>query len=202
VTGSLIAVALFFWTLFGGPVPYWLAGLIATATVILAFFFAGRNEHLERLRLAKLLKPKLRISSGSVPGEDRWRVRVHNLSGRTVRFSAKLVSITPGARRLPIPSYLQITGTPDPHRVGEVSANGDALVDVCMNIGQTIDFLSAESPATIVEVAKTEYEIRICAYPISPDDGGACLRSFFIKPERDGSLMLFDAGKADPPDPR
>ena len=88
VLGSVIAAGLFVWTLFGGPVPVWCAGLLLAITAILAVYLAGRHEHLERLKLADQLRPKLSIYSVPQKVGDRWRIRICNLAEVTIRFGA------------------------------------------------------------------------------------------------------------------
>jgi len=213
--GSVLAVGITVLGLFGVQIPYWVALAVFVGGIVLALLKAAKGEYDKRVELARRLRPKLSISSGTKKEEDRWRIRVCNLTGATVRFGASLEGINPPIDYR-VPARLQITGSPPPYRESDIPAEGEASVDVVQIQQQPlllsehlskgpaqasqppsalrIVMLSAEDPAGPVKIETKRYEITICVFPVQPSEGNAERRAFYIIPQPDGTVLLSDAG--------
>lgn len=198
LAGGLQEVA----SIFGAQIPSGLALVIFIGGFILALYAAAKVQYDKSVRLAKRLHPKLEICSGTQKIGGRIRIRVRNLSGSTVRFSVKLEQIDPCVI-YQIPCYLQITGTPDPHRESEIRGYGEVLVDVLeegiitampdQDWRSIIWFLSAEYPSSAIPIPRRRYDLLVCAFTLS-GDGIPAFRRFSVIIESDGTATLTDAG--------
>jgi hypothetical protein len=204
-SGKIAAVLVLFGLL--GPLgykvglesPYVIATLVALGAWIgCALYLAGREHYQGRLRLAEKLKPQLSIRRVAKKVGDRWRIVVQNVSERTVRFSARLESIDPMIENYQVPAFLQVTGTPPPHRQADIPGKGEALIDLCTERFdaqlQRMVFVSAEHPAGDILVPRTRYTVLVSAFPVPPDVGNPTERRFYLIPQPDGSMILSDAG--------
>jgi hypothetical protein len=169
-------------------------------TVVVGLVIAGYQLHSEtekeNKKLEEQLKPRLEICSGTWKFGDRWRIRVRNLSKGPVQFSIRLEHTEPHIE-YQVPALLQITGTPPPHRESIIPGDGEALVDVLIESffeTPSIGLLSAEHPSLAVPIPRVNYNILICAFPVSLG-GGTARHKFRITLQGQGTLTLSDAGE-------
>jgi hypothetical protein len=209
---SFLAGVLQMLTLFGVPIPSWVALVVFFAGIILALLAAAKSQYDKTVELAKRLRSKLSICSGVKWGGDRWRIKALNLSDATVRFGASLERILlPAGYQLDyqVPMRLQITGSPPPHRESDIPAKvgdnpGEAYVDVILvqmvltsdhpGLVPSIEILSAEYPPAAIPIPTVRCEVVISVFPISPSGGGAARGKFYIIPQPDGMVFLSNAG--------
>jgi hypothetical protein len=195
VTGSLLAAGLFFWSLFGGPMPFWLAWTIFVATVILAVYLPGRNEHGKRMDLEDRLRPKLKLIGIGPHSADHYRVTVHNLTERAVKFRARLIDTYPKLQGFPLPVDLEPTHSPG-GSVGEIGPHGNHGVDVYVDDGNPVNIflkLLGNPPCMLPIPKKSRMELQIIVYP-PLEDGDADRRWFYIVPQRDGTVVFSPNG--------
>jgi hypothetical protein len=191
-----ILAALRTWFGIPGDIPPW----IFWASAVTCFFIcAYRVWHKElqahrttRARLSAVLE----ICEGTKPSGDHHRIRVRNVSSRTVRFSAKLVSISQHVD-YPIPAFLQLDGTQPPHRENEIEGGGLAYVNVlvCPSDGRLALLIASFPVEAPVPIGMQECKMRIRVFPLSPQDGKGDDRCFRLKPQGDGRVMLIDMGR-------
>jgi hypothetical protein len=166
---------------------------MAVGTIVAAYY-AWYEQYDSVGQLRQRLIPKLEIACVPVQEADRYRVRVNNCSDTTVTFAARLEYIEPEIGH-GLPVHLQIT-----HHAGqqaEIPAHEGALVDVFVDngfVGKTIGFLFFGHPPAQVPAARQRYLIRICAYPVHPENGRPATRSFHIIPRSQDSCIFGDAG--------
>jgi hypothetical protein len=182
VTGSLFAVALFFWTSFGGPVPYWFAGLILASTLVLAVLMAGRNEHQERLALAEKLEPKLEILDDAEIDESqhRCRIRVKSLSDSPVRFGVELKEMLPPMPGAPLPFTLRITQEGN-EPIGYLPARQTRTIDVAGFSAHRDSLRFFGIGSSTAEVQINPYKITICCHS-SDKEGAVAEKKFIVVP--------------------
>jgi hypothetical protein len=171
---------------------FWIAG---TVGVVIAGFRVWMREDDGREQLAEQLRPHLEIETVPEVIDGHGRVRVRNRTRRTIRFAARLVSVTPNIG-YPLPVYLRHTHHPPQHEA-EIQADGTALVDVFVDMG--LDWLGllvmGNPPDPPHQVARNQkYEICVAAFPTTPHEGPAAYRRFYIRGEMGGPLMFSDAG--------
>jgi hypothetical protein len=203
LTGGLLLAIHFIWDSFFPPVPIWGKACIAVVGPIIAAYYVWREQYDRAGQLRQRLIPKLEIACVPVHDGACYRVRVKNCSDTTVMFAARLEYIEPVIDHA-LPVHLQIT-----HQAGQqaaIPAHESALVDVFVDnpflmldqenvfVGETIGFLFFGHPPAQVDVARQRYLIRICAYPVQPENGKAAIRSFHIIPRFQDSCIFGDAG--------
>ncbi len=184
-------------------VPLWVAGLVFAITIIVAIYRAGMGEHLERLKLADRLKPKLEIPGIGEISNGHYRIRVRNLTGSKVLFRAKLLESTPKLINYPLPVNLQPTHGLKDDDEGEVAPYKEQSVDIFVDDGvhPTIGLKLRGNPPCLYPVPRNERrELLICVYPVS-EEGGAALRWFYIVPQPNGSVILTADGTVKPMSP-
>jgi hypothetical protein len=183
--------------------------LVLLVTLLVAVYLAARAEHRQRLDLEQKLKPVLEIC-GCVPKAtgSHQRIRVHNKSATTVRFSAKLISIEPHPpHHDQIPIFLQIDSSHPPYTEANIEGNGDALVNILVLLGEdaekrpTYGLVTASHLVTVhpigawISLRTTHYKIGVQVFPVSPQGPASKPRFFYITPQSDATLLLSDAGE-------
>jgi len=172
----------------------WIAGVVG---VIVASFRVWKRESDARQQLAEQLTPRLEICSVPERIGDHARVRVRNLSRTTIRFAARLDSVTPNiGYALPVP--LRHTHQP-PQPEAEIPSRGSACVDVFADRGvEGVRLLVMGDPPEvgILLPSQGRHEICITAYPTTPAGGIAASRRFYIihPPQPGGPIVFSDAG--------
>ena len=168
MTGSTLAVISTVLSIFGVQIPAWAAWVFLISGIIMAIYFAGRDTHGERRKLAEKLKPKLRIAGIGPPSHDHRRIIVHNLAGKTIRFKVRLLEIKPKIDyALPVglqPTHSQLLDE------AEIEAGGKQPVDVFVDsdVGNEIGLKLMGNPPCLFKIARDQrHELLICVYPVS-----------------------------------
>jgi hypothetical protein len=196
--GSGFAAGLFIWTWFGGPTPMWLALAVFLTSIFLAVYLAGRGEHQRRLALERRMRPALEISGVAhhAPTDDHRRVRVRNVSARTMRFSVRLDATEPADIGHHVPADLRVSGqtTRGPF---EIPAGAEQLVDVFIDRGPReplrLVLMGATDAAHEHQIPRERrYELKILAYPAFSQEevSAAVARWFYIVPQSDGGVIF------------
>jgi hypothetical protein len=113
VTSSGGAALLGVFSLFGVPIPSWVALALAWFGISLAIWIAGQLAHGERKKLAKQLEPKLEMLDESETDQlRRCRVRIKSLTDTHLHFGVTLLAMEPQpkAPHFQLPIKLQIAG--------------------------------------------------------------------------------------------
>jgi hypothetical protein len=164
--------------------------------IIVAVYLAGNYTHNERMKLADRLKPKPRIL-GIGPTTHNWRrIKVHNLTGRTIRFKAKLHTTKPPLD-YPLPVHLQPTHCQLTDNVGEVAPNGEESVDIFIDEGPPHDIrikLMGNPPCEFPISRAKRTELQVLVYPVS-EAGEGVYRWFYIVPQPDRSVIFTPDGQ-------
>jgi hypothetical protein len=197
LTSSVLAASLGIASLFGLSTPAWLAWFIFFSGFLLAIWLAGQSTHTKRCELEERLKPKLEIVgvSPSGIGDDHRRILVHNLTGKTVRFGARLIEVKP---RIPyqLPVDLQITHS---GYKGQIEANGNQSVDVFIDFSVIPGLWNSQQlqyglglcfPGNPYVISKLHrWEVLVRVYPTS-EEGGSDERWFYVIPQQNGSVIF------------
>ncbi len=204
LTGGILLAIHFIWDSFFNPVPLWVKAFIIIFGTVTGAFYVWRDKRDQLAALRERLKPRLEIASVPVVIDNRYRIRVNNLSGTTVRFAARLESIEPEINHV-MPVHLQITNSPE--QEGQIPGHKHALVEVFLDTfliavvegkeyihGDTIGLFLYGHPPAEFHVPRERYTVEIIAYPVDADAGIPARRSFYIIPPRDGQCIFGDAG--------
>jgi hypothetical protein len=174
----------------------WSLWVLGAVGMMVAGFRVWKREYDARQQIADQITPRLTISSVTEREGDHLRVRVNNLSTTTVRFAARLVSITPTIGCL-LPVALRPTHNPA-EAEADIPGNGSMWVDVLAVLGEgEIRLLVMGFPpeTNIPLPNRDRYEICITAFPVLPRGAPASRRFHIIFPTSPtGRLVVSDAG--------
>ena len=173
---------------------FWLGGAAAMACMS---FRVWKRQYDSRLTLQERLRPRLEISSATQSSPGHLRIVVRNLSHRTIRFGVNVVEVKPSPH-CPLPAPLLLNKT-EPHEQRDIPGGGSYPVEVIADVsadGGRVRWmeLMVREPLSQMRINPGRYEITICAYPISPDEGMSVSRRFHIIPQSGGGHILSDAG--------
>lgn len=203
ITGGVLVAILVIWDYVNSSVPSWAKGFAIIGAVIVASYYAWREEFERAEKAENRLIPRLEICSGTMFKEERHRIIVRNLSAKTIRFGALLESVSPPIKQ-GLPINLQIThkGATD----AEIPAYGHSLVDIFLDIPDDIDyggdnidhagiyFCTFGEPRGTTFAKRQRYLIKIRVYPTESEGGIGCVREFHIIPRLGEQSILSDAG--------
>src|SRR5262249_42584404 len=148
-----------------------LALAVFVFSIVLAVYLAGSGEHQKRLALERRMRPALEVSGVAhhAPTDDYRRVRVRNVSARTMRFFVRLDAVEPADIGHHVPAALRVSGelTRGPF---EIPGGAEQQVDVFIDRGpgeplRLVLMGSLGVPTEHVIPRDRRYELRIMAYP-------------------------------------
>jgi hypothetical protein len=177
-----------------GPngLPSWTFWVAAVICFLICSFRVWQNERRAREVAEARLRAKLRISGVALfqPSDDHRRVLVRNLTGKSVRFRAKLLETRPKIQYI-LPVHLRPTHGQEYEEMS-VEANGVQPVDVFVDCGapKPLFLLLMGNPPYGYQLCRKErLELCIGVYPTS-EEGEGDQHWFYIVPQPDGSVIF------------
>jgi hypothetical protein len=156
-----------------------------------------REEYDRRIKIEESLKPKLEILGTVSNIYNNFRLRVRNLSAKTLRCRARLQSTIP-----PIPHPLPILLLPthsNPQLEAEVTDKGICEFELVCDVGNMFQIQYATNPPTVGNFRKDRrYEIIVSATPSGNEEGTTVYRRFYIITQPDMSIIISDGGEVKP----
>jgi hypothetical protein len=180
-------------------VSLWAAGAVFALTIAGAVYKAGKEEWRERKKLAERLQPKVVISGIGPTTQNHRRIMVRNLTGRRVRFRARLCQTEPQLKDYPLPVDLQPTHCQSSDNVGELGPYEEEPVDIFIDDGipHPIRLKLMGNPSFLYPISRDKrIELHFFVYPVSEDGEGA-YRWFYVVPQPDGSVIFSPDGETE-----